>query len=108
MDATVTNSKDWGRLNRNLEVGSQNNSGFSFIQITKQELPMRVIVTVVEKIISEAHIDIPDGLNQSAIKQHIVDRYNTGEMVTDMNIFQVDFESINAQIVQENSSPKSA
>ncbi|MCC5602152.1 hypothetical protein [Nostoc favosum] len=27
---------------------------------------MRVIVTVVEKITSEAHIDIPDGLNQSA------------------------------------------
>ncbi|MBC1221436.1 hypothetical protein GNF10_24135 [Nostoc sp. UCD121] len=69
---------------------------------------MKVIVTVVEKIISEAHIDIPDGLNQSAIKQHIVDRYNTGEMSTDMNIFQVEFESINAQIVQENSSPKSA
>ncbi|QFS52159.1 hypothetical protein [Nostoc sphaeroides] len=44
---------------------------------------MKVIVTVVEKIISEAHIDIPDGLNQSAIKQHIVDRYNSGEMVTD-------------------------
>ncbi len=52
---------------------------------------MRVIVTVVEKIISEAHIDIPDGLNKSAIKQHIVDRYNTGEMQTEMNIFQVDF-----------------
>ncbi|AVH74280.1 hypothetical protein [Nostoc sp. 'Lobaria pulmonaria (5183) cyanobiont'] len=69
---------------------------------------MRVIVTVVEKIISEAHIDIPDGLNQSAIRQHIVDRYNTGEMSTDMNIFQVEFESINAQIVQENSSRKSA
>ncbi|AVH63897.1 hypothetical protein [Nostoc sp. 'Peltigera membranacea cyanobiont' N6] len=69
---------------------------------------MKVIVTVVEKITSEAHIDIPDGLNQSAIKQYIVDRYNTGDMSTDMNIFQVDFESINAQIVQENSSPKSA
>ncbi|MBE8970635.1 MAG: hypothetical protein V7K64_05280 [Nostoc sp.] len=69
---------------------------------------MKVIVTVVEKIISEAHIDIPDGLNQSAIKQHIVDRYNTGAMSTDMNIFQVDFESISARIVQENSSPKSA
>jgi hypothetical protein len=27
---------------------------------------MRVIVTVVEKIVSEAHIDIPDGLNKSA------------------------------------------
>lgn len=69
---------------------------------------MKVIVTVVEKIISEAHIYIPDGLNQSAIKQHIVDRYNTGEMQTEMNIFQVDFESMSALIVQENSSPKSA
>ncbi|MBD2536709.1 hypothetical protein H6G97_48675 [Nostoc flagelliforme FACHB-838] len=69
---------------------------------------MRVIVTVVEKITSEAHIDIPDGLNQSAIKQHIVDRYNTGKMSTDMNIFQVDFESIIAQIVPEQSSTKSA
>ncbi|MBD2536109.1 hypothetical protein H6G97_45065 [Nostoc flagelliforme FACHB-838] len=69
---------------------------------------MKVIVTVVEKITSEAHIDIPDGLNQPEIKQHIVDRYNTGEMSTDMNIFQVDFESISARIVQENSSPKSA
>ncbi|MCC5633634.1 hypothetical protein LC613_40065 [Nostoc sphaeroides CHAB 2801] len=69
---------------------------------------MKVIVTVVEKITSEAHIDIPDDLNQSAIKQHIVDRYNSGEMVTDMNIFQVDFESISARIVQEHSSSKSA
>ncbi|QFS52055.1 hypothetical protein [Nostoc sphaeroides] len=69
---------------------------------------MKVIVTVVEKIISEAHIDIPDGLNQSAIKEHIVDRYNTGEMLTDMNIFQVDFESISARIVKEHSSTKSA
>jgi hypothetical protein len=62
---------------------------------------MKVIVTVVEKITSEAHIDIPDGLNQSAIRQHIVDRYNTGEMQTEMNIFQVDFESISARIVQK-------
>jgi hypothetical protein len=69
---------------------------------------MRVIVTVVEKIVSEAHIDIPDGLNQSAIKQHIVDRYNSGVMSTDMNIFQVDFESISARIVQEQSDAKSA
>ncbi|WP_265276699.1 hypothetical protein [Nostoc sp. KVJ3] len=45
---------------------------------------MKVIVTVVEKITSEAHIDIPDGLNQSAIKQYIVDRYNTGDMSTDI------------------------
>ena len=69
---------------------------------------MKVIVTVVEKITNEAHIDIPDGLNKSAIKQHIVDRYKSGEMVTDMNIFQVDFESISAQIVKEQSSTKSA
>nr|ADO19104.1 hypothetical protein Nfla_4503 [Nostoc flagelliforme str. Sunitezuoqi] len=68
---------------------------------------MRVIVTLVEKITSEAHIDIPDGLNQSAIKQHIVDRYNTGEMSTYMNIFQVEFESISAQIVKEHSDTKS-
>ncbi|MHC5779837.1 hypothetical protein [Nostoc sp.] len=95
-------------MNRNLEVGSQNYSGFLSIQITKQELPMRVIVTVVEKIISEAHIDIPDGLNQSAIKQHIVDRYNTGAMSTDTNIFQVDFESISAQIIREHSDTKPA
>ncbi|QFS50911.1 hypothetical protein GXM_08405 [Nostoc sphaeroides CCNUC1] len=47
-------------------------------------------------------------LNQSAIKQHIVDRYNSGEMLTDMNLFQVDFESISARIVQEHSSTKSA
>lgn len=69
---------------------------------------MRVIVTVVEKIISEAHIDIPDGLEKSTIKQHIVDRYNSGDMVTDMNIFQVDFESLSAQIIKQHSSPKSA
>ena len=69
---------------------------------------MKVIITVVEKISSEAHIDIPDGLNCSAIKQQIVDRYNTGEMSTDMNIFKVDFESISARIVQEHSSTKSA
>ncbi|MBD2509488.1 hypothetical protein H6G91_19685 [Nostoc muscorum FACHB-395] len=68
---------------------------------------MKVIVTVVEKITSEAHIDIPDGLNQSAIRQHIVDRYNTGEMSTDMNIFQVDFESISAQIVQGQADTNS-
>ncbi|MHC5862135.1 hypothetical protein [Nostoc sp.] len=69
---------------------------------------MRVIVTVVEKITSEAHLNIPDGLDESVIKQHIVDRYNTGEMSTDMNIFKVDFESISAQILSEHSSTKSA
>ncbi|MHC5762722.1 hypothetical protein [Nostoc sp.] len=69
---------------------------------------MKAIVIVVEKITSEAHLNIPDGLDEYAIKQHIVDRYNTGRMQTEMNIFQVDFESISARIVQENSSPKSA
>jgi hypothetical protein len=69
---------------------------------------MKVIVTVVDKITSEAHINIPDGLDESAIKQHIVDRYNSGEMLTDMNIFQVDFESISARIIPEHSSTKSA
>ncbi|MEJ6486257.1 hypothetical protein N0Y54_34205 [Nostoc punctiforme UO1] len=68
---------------------------------------MKVIVTVVEKITSEAHIDIPDGLSQSAIKQHIVDRCNSGAMSTDMNIFQVDFESISAQIVQGRADTNS-
>ncbi|MEH1919423.1 hypothetical protein [Nostoc sp.] len=69
---------------------------------------MKAIVIVVEKITSEAHLNIPDGLDEYAIKQHIVDRYNTGEMQTEMNIFQVDFESISARIVQKKSSPKSA
>jgi hypothetical protein len=69
---------------------------------------MKVIVTVVEKITSEAHLNIPDGLDESVIKHHIVDRYNTGEMQTDMNIFQVDFQSISARIVQEQSDAKSA
>jgi hypothetical protein len=67
---------------------------------------MRVIVTVVENFTCEAHIDIPDGLDESAIRQHIVDRYNSGEMVTYMNIFQVDFESISARIVQEQADAK--
>jgi hypothetical protein len=69
---------------------------------------MRVIVTVVEKIISESHIDIPDGLSESAIKQHITDLYNSGEMLIDLNIYQVDFESISARIVKEHSDTKSA
>ncbi|WP_375514648.1 hypothetical protein [uncultured Nostoc sp.] len=63
---------------------------------------MRVIIRVTEKIISEAHINIPDGLSELGIKQqHIVDRYNSGEMLTEMNIFQVDFESISAQVVKQ-------
>ncbi|MBD2302779.1 hypothetical protein [Nostoc sp. FACHB-190] len=62
---------------------------------------MRVIVTVVERITSEAHIEIPDDLNQEVIKQQIVDLYNSGQMQTDLNISQVDFESISTQIVNE-------
>lgn len=68
---------------------------------------MKAIVIVVEKITSEAHLNIPDGLDEYAIKQHIVDRYNTGEMQTEMNIFQVDFESINARIVPEQADTHS-
>ena len=59
---------------------------------------MKVIVTLVEKITSEAHINIPDGLSKAAIKQHITDRYNSGEMQADLNIYQVDFESISVHI----------
>jgi hypothetical protein len=62
---------------------------------------MKIVVQVVEKIISEAHIHIPDGLTEDAIRQHIVGLYNSGEIVPDLNIFQVDFESISATIVQQ-------
>jgi hypothetical protein len=62
---------------------------------------MKVIVTLVEKISSQAHIDIPDELTEPAIRQYIVDRYNSGEMLTDLNIFQVDFESISAKIIKQ-------
>ncbi|MBD2439814.1 hypothetical protein [Nostoc sp. FACHB-110] len=62
---------------------------------------MKVIVTVIEKITSEAHLNIPDGLAQEVIKQQILDLYNSGQMQTDLNIFKVDFESISARIVSE-------
>lgn len=62
---------------------------------------MKLIVQVVEKIISEAHIHIPDKLTEDAIRQHIVGLYNSGEITPDLNIFQVDFESISATIVQQ-------
>ncbi|WP_341531397.1 hypothetical protein WKK05_37430 (plasmid) [Nostoc sp. UHCC 0302] len=62
---------------------------------------MKVVVTVVEKVQSVAHIDVPDGLSTDSIKQHIVDRYNSGEILTDLNIFHVDFESISAKIVKQ-------
>lgn len=69
---------------------------------------MKVIVTVIDKITSEAHLNIPDWLDKSAIKQHITDLYNSEEMLTDLNLVQVDFESISAQIVKEHSFTKSA
>ncbi|WP_193200229.1 hypothetical protein [Nostoc sp. MG11] len=62
---------------------------------------MKAIVTVVEKLTSEAHIDIPDGLSEPEIRQHIVEQYNSGEMHFDLNIFQADFESISAQIIKD-------
>ncbi|BAT56815.1 hypothetical protein NOS3756_58270 (plasmid) [Nostoc sp. NIES-3756] len=69
---------------------------------------MKVIVTVVEQIISEAHVDIPDGLTQEAIKEEIVSRYNSGQMQTDFNITQVDFVSISAQILTTESKESEA
>ena len=68
---------------------------------------MKVIVTVVDKITSEAHLNIPDGMSESAIKQHITDLYNSGEMLIDLNIAQVEFESISAQIVQGQADTNS-
>ncbi|MCC5619347.1 hypothetical protein LC605_30635 [Nostoc sp. CHAB 5836] len=65
---------------------------------------MKVIVTVVDKIISEAQLNIPDGLSESTIKQHITDLYNSGSMLIDLKIAQVEFESISAQILKEDST----
>ena len=59
---------------------------------------MEVVVTVVEKVASVAHINIPDSLSVDGIRQHIVGYYNSGEMQADLNIYQVDFESISAHI----------
>jgi hypothetical protein len=69
---------------------------------------MKVIVTVVEQIISEAHVDIPDGLTQEAIREEIVSRYNTGQMQTDFNIAQIDFVSISAQVLTTESKESEA
>ena len=52
--------------------------------------------------VSKAHIYILDGMSADAMKQYITDRYNSGQMQTDFNICQVNFESINAQIITEN------
>ncbi|MBD2255881.1 hypothetical protein [Nostoc parmelioides] len=64
---------------------------------------MKIIITVVEQIISEAHVNIPDGLTQEVIKEEIVARYNSGQMATDFNIAQVDFVSISAKILKTES-----
>ncbi len=79
-------------------------SGLFLHPLTTDYYTMKVIVTVIEKISSEAHIDIPDGLSESAIKQHIIDLYNSGEMQFDMNIYQADFESISARIIKSELS----
>ncbi|WP_414572325.1 hypothetical protein [Nostoc sp. CCY 9925] len=65
---------------------------------------MKVIVQVVQKIYQEAHIDIPDMFCKNAIKQHIVDLYNSGEIIPDLNIFQIEFDSISATIVHNQNS----
>ncbi|MBD2683420.1 MULTISPECIES: hypothetical protein [Nostoc] len=65
---------------------------------------MKIIVQLIEKVYQEAHIEIPDGLTEAAIRQVITDRYNSGEMAVDLNIFQVDFESISATIVTNQNS----
>ncbi|WP_414569435.1 hypothetical protein [Nostoc sp. CCY 9925] len=62
---------------------------------------MKIVVQIVEKVYQEAHIYLPDGLTEEAIRQVITDRYNSGEMIPDLNIFQVEFESISATIVQQ-------
>jgi hypothetical protein len=66
---------------------------------------MLVIVTVVETVTTEAHINIPNGLSKSAIKQHITDLYNSEEIQHCFEISDVKFELISATIVkQENLS----
>ncbi|MCC5666879.1 hypothetical protein LC653_24040 [Nostoc sp. CHAB 5784] len=50
---------------------------------------------------------VPYGLSDSAIKQYITDLYNSGEMLIDLNIAQVEFESISARIVQEQADTNS-
>ncbi len=61
---------------------------------------MKVIVKVVEKVTTEAHIDIPDGLSRDAIKQHITDVYNSGEIQAFFDISDVSFESISAEMLE--------
>ncbi|MCC5670332.1 hypothetical protein LC653_42760 [Nostoc sp. CHAB 5784] len=69
-----------------------------FLNLEFEAGDMEVVVTVVEKVASVAHINIPDSLSFDGIRQHIVGYYNSGEMQADLNIYQVDFESISAHI----------
>ncbi|HEY9799437.1 MAG TPA: hypothetical protein V6D25_03685 [Leptolyngbyaceae cyanobacterium] len=62
---------------------------------------MKAILTVTEIITREAHIDIAEGQSQEAIRQEIVDRYNTGQIANSFNITHVDFQSFSAQIIPE-------
>ncbi|MBW4617444.1 MAG: hypothetical protein KME21_30350 [Desmonostoc vinosum HA7617-LM4] len=63
---------------------------------------MRVIVTVVETVTNEVHINIPNGLSKFAIKQHITDLYNSEEIQHCFEIADVKFESISATIVRQD------
>ncbi len=72
--------------------------GVRFLNLGFEAGDMEVVVTVVEKVASVAHINIPDSLSVDGIRQHIVGYYNSGEMQADLNIYQVDFESISAHI----------
>jgi hypothetical protein len=62
---------------------------------------MRVIVTVVETVTTEADINIPNGLSEIAIKQYITDLYNSEEIQHCFEICDVKFESISATIVKQ-------
>ncbi|MBC1295166.1 hypothetical protein GNF11_09240 [Nostoc sp. UCD122] len=69
-----------------------------FLNLGFEAGDMEVIVTVIEKVASVAHINIPDSLSVDGIRQHIVGYYNSGGMQANLNIYQVDFESISAHI----------
>jgi hypothetical protein len=104
MDAAIGSGKNWSSVNKK--------SGFRIILTPESSINqmgiknMKIIVTVIDKITSEAHINIPDGLSDSGIKQHITDLYNSGKMLIDLKIAQVEFESISARIIQEQADVK--
>jgi hypothetical protein len=60
---------------------------------------MIVAVQLTQKVLTETHINLPDGLTQETIKQQIFDLYNSGKLALVMNNFHVVFEEINAQIL---------